>query len=150
MCSRFRDGACAVVVTLLLCGCAGSGQRRPVAAQAPAQPPRRVLRIAADPNNLPFSNERLEGFENKIAEVIAADLGADVEYVWRAQRRGVFRHAVQEDGCELVLGGPAHFDMAATTSPYFRSSYVFLSRADRAPMISSFADPKLRELQIGL
>jgi ABC-type amino acid transport substrate-binding protein len=148
MCSRFRDGIWAIALTLLVCGCAGSDQRRPVAAQAnvEAPAPRRVLRIAADPNNLPFSNENLEGFENKIAKVIAADLDADVEYVWRAQRRGFFRHAFKEDGCELVLGVPAHFDMAATTSPYYRSTYVFVSRADRGLKIASFDDPKLREL----
>jgi len=152
MCSRFRDGIWAIALTLLVCGCAGSDQRRPVAAQAnvEAPAPRRVLRIAADPNNLPFSNENLEGFENKIAKVIAADLGADVEYVWRAQRRGFFRHAFKEDGCELVLGVPAHFDMAATTSPYYRSTYVFVYRADRGLKIASFDDPKLRELKIGI
>src|SRR4051812_36297226 len=52
------------------------------------QPPKRVLRVAADPNNLPFSNDKGEGFENKIAELVARDLGATVEYTWRAQRRG--------------------------------------------------------------
>lgn len=149
MCSRFRDGLCALMLTVLACGCAQSSPRPGNAPEARAAP-RRVLRIAADPNNLPFSNEKLEGFENKIAKVIAADLGADVEYVWRAQRRGFFRHAFKEDGCELVLGVPAHFDMAATTSPYYRSTYVFVSRADRELKIASFDDPRLRELKIGI
>jgi quinoprotein dehydrogenase-associated probable ABC transporter substrate-binding protein len=109
-----------------------------------------VLHVAADPNNLPFTNDRLEGFENRIAEVIAKDLGAEVEYVWRAQRRGFFRHAFKEDGCEVILGVPKGFDMAATTAPYYRSTYVFVSRADRHLDIRSFDDPKLRDLKIGI
>jgi mxaJ protein len=109
-----------------------------------------VLHIAADPNNLPFSNDKLEGFENRIAEVIAKDLDADVEYVWRAQRRGFFRHAFKEDGCEVVLGVPNHFEMAATTSPYYRSSYVFVTRRDRGLNVRSFDDAALRGLKIGI
>ena len=115
-----------------------------------AATPRRVLHIAADPNNLPFSNDKLQGFENRIAQVIAADLNADVQYVWRAQRRGFFRHAFKDDGCEVVLGVPAGFDMALTTAPYYRSTYVFLSRADRNLDIRSFDDPALRELKVGV
>src|SRR4051812_40879716 len=61
------------------------------------QPAARVLRVAADPNNLPFSNERREGFENRIAELVARDLGLTVEYAWRAQRRGFFREALRTD-----------------------------------------------------
>jgi mxaJ protein len=129
---------------------AGSAPRAPAPAGTPQQPPRRVLHIAADPNNLPFSNDKLEGFENKIAQVIAKDLNADVEYVWRAQRRGFFRHAFKEDGCEIILGVPNHFEMAATTAPYYRSSYVFLTRKDRGLHITSFDDPALRNLKIGI
>src|SRR3954471_741959 len=98
-------------------------------AQGP--PFKRVLRITADPNNLPFSNERREGFENKIAELVARELDANIEYSWRAQRRGFFRETLKENRCDLVLGVPAHFDMALTTTPYYRSSYVFVYRKDR-------------------
>src|SRR4051794_13105259 len=59
------------------------------------QAQKRVLRITADPNNLPFSNDKLEGFENKIAEVIARDLNAEIHYSWRAQRRGFFRETLK-------------------------------------------------------
>src|SRR5688500_13120222 len=133
MCSAFRSG---IAILVALCaGCAGydgrSDDARQVAAAEPAAGPRRVLRVAADPNNLPFSNEKLEGIENKLAALVARELDADVEYVWRAQRRGFFRHAFKEDGCELVMGVPAGFEMAATTAPYYRSTYVFVSRADR-------------------
>src|SRR3954447_14652613 len=92
-------------------------------ATAAAEP--RVIRISADPNNLPFSNDRGEGFENKLAELVAANLGARIEYSWRAQRRGFFREALKENKADLVMGVPAHFEMALPTQAYYRSSYVF-------------------------
>jgi len=110
----------------------------------------RVLRVAADPNNLPFSNDRLEGFENEIAELIARELHCRIEYHWRAQRRGFFRETLKSGDVDLVLGVPAHFDMALTTAPYYRSSYVFVSRVDRNLHVSSFADPQLRKLKVGV
>jgi mxaJ protein len=110
----------------------------------------RVLRVAADPNNLPFSNDRLEGFENEIAELIARELHCRIEYHWRAQRRGFFRETLKSGDVDLVLGVPAHFDMALTTAPYYRSSYVFVSRVDRNLHVSSFDDPELRKLKVGV
>src|SRR5206468_1032216 len=92
---------------------------------------RPTLVIAADPNNLPFTNDRLEGFENKIAQLIADDLGVTIEYDWRAQRRGFFRHTLKEGEAQLVLGVPKGFDMALTTAPYYRSTYAFVYRKDR-------------------
>src|SRR5438309_9430434 len=86
---------------------------------------RASLRVTADPNNLPFSNERREGFENKIADLIAKELGAELQYSWRAQRRGFFRETLKENRADLILGVPAHFDMALTTAPYYRSTYAF-------------------------
>lgn len=112
-------------------------------------PRKKVLRVSADPNNLPFTNDRLEGFENKIADVLAEELGAEVEYTWRAQRRGFFRHALKENECDVVLGVPVGFDMATTTAPYYRSSYVFVARKDRALGITSFDDAALKKLKIG-
>lgn len=110
----------------------------------------RTLRIAADPNNLPFSNAKLEGFENKIADLIAKDLGARIEYVWRAQRRGFFRETLKENTCDLVMGVPADFERALTTKPYYRSSYVFVSRADNPHAFKSFDDPALRTARVGV
>jgi mxaJ protein len=110
----------------------------------------RVLRVAADPNNLPFSNDRLEGFENKIAELIARELNCKLDYHWRAQRRGFFRETLKSGEVDIVIGVPAHFDMALTTAPYYRSSYVFVSRVDRKLHVSSFDDPKLRKLRVGV
>jgi quinoprotein dehydrogenase-associated probable ABC transporter substrate-binding protein len=111
---------------------------------------KRVLRVTSDPNNLPFSNEKREGFENKLAELIAKELGAELRYSWRAQRRGFFRETLKEDRADLVLGVPAHFDMALTTAPYYRSSYVFLYRKDRNLGLHSLDDPSLHKLKIGV
>ena len=111
---------------------------------------KRVLRISADPNNLPFTNERLEGFENKIAELIAREMNAELEYHWRAQRRGFFRQALTEGECDLVLGAPARFERVLATSPYYTSTYVFVWRKDRNLNIQSLDDAMLRKLKIGV
>jgi mxaJ protein len=110
----------------------------------------RELRVCADPNNLPFTNQRLEGFENRIAAIVAADLGASVHYTWWAQRRGFFRNTLAAGKCDVVMGVPASFEMALPTRPYYRSSYVFVSRKDRNLNVRSFDDPALRSLIIGV
>jgi mxaJ protein len=109
-----------------------------------------VLRVCADPNNLPFSNDRGEGFENKIAELLAHEMGERVEYTWWAQRRGFFRNTLRSGECDVVIGVPSAVEMALTTKPYYRSTYVFLSRKDRKLNISSFEDPTLKSLKIGV
>jgi mxaJ protein len=116
----------------------------------PAAPLPRVLRICADPNNLPFSNQAEQGFENRIARLIAADLGAEVRYTWWAQRRGFVRNTLRAGRCDLIPGVPARFEPVATTAPYYSSSYVFLTRADLDPAIESLDDPRLRRLRIGV
>jgi ABC-type amino acid transport substrate-binding protein len=114
------------------------------------EPRKKVLRVSADPNNLPFTNDKLEGFEDKIAAILAEELGADVEYTWRAQRRGFFRAALKEGEAEVVLGVPVGFDMASTTAPYYRSSYVFVTRKDRGLAVKSFDEPSLKTLKVGV
>jgi quinoprotein dehydrogenase-associated probable ABC transporter substrate-binding protein len=111
---------------------------------------RDVLRVAADPNNLPFSNQRGEGFENKIAELIARELHCKLEYRWHAQRRGFFRETLKSGDVDLIVGVPAHFDMALTTRPVYRSTYVFVTRDDRQLHVRSLDDPQLRKLRIGV
>ena len=110
----------------------------------------RELRVCADPNNMPFSNRKLEGFENRIADLVARDLEAEVSYTWWAQRRGFIRNTLNASQCDLVIGVPASFDLTAVTNPYYRSSYVFVSRRDRELGITSLDDPKLRSLRIGV
>jgi mxaJ protein len=117
---------------------------------AAAETPARALRVAADPNNLPFSNARGEGFENKLVALIAQELGARVEYTWWAQRRGFFRNNFKEGDCDIVAGVPYRFDPLLTSAPYYRSTYVLVARADRGAVIRSLDDPALRELTIGV
>jgi mxaJ protein len=109
----------------------------------------RELRVCADPNNLPFSNEAGEGFENKIVSVIAQELGAEIRYTWWAQRRGFLRNTLKAELCDLVSGLPANLEGVRTTAPYYRSSYVFVTRAD-GPHVTSFNDPALREVKVGV
>ncbi|MGX2032783.1 MULTISPECIES: quinoprotein dehydrogenase-associated putative ABC transporter substrate-binding protein [Methylocaldum] len=112
--------------------------------------PKRTLRICSDPNNLPFSNQRQEGFENKIGDLIAHELNAEVEYTWWAQRRGFIRNTLKSHRCDLVLGVPSNFGPALTTTPYYRSSYVFVYRLDSGLNIRSFNDPTLHDVRIGV
>lgn len=118
----------------------------------PVQPARalQALRVCADPNNLPFSNARGEGFENAIARLVAQDLGRTLSYVWWPQRRGFVRHTLAAGTCDLIIGVPATFAMARPTRPYYRSTYVFVSRRDRHLHLRSLDDPALRQLRIGI
>ena len=93
----------------------------------------RVLRVCEDPNNLPFSNRAGEGFENKIAELLARELGWTLEYTWFPQRMGFIRNTLRGRDpdsnrfkCDLVMGVPAGFDLASTTKPYYRSTYALV------------------------
>jgi mxaJ protein len=119
----------------------------PASAEAPDPT---ALRVCADPNNMPFSNAEGEGFENKLAEMLAADLGKHVTYEWRAQRRGFVRNTLKAEVCDVMMGVPAHYDLVDATRPYYRSTYVFVSRADRNLDIASIKDPRLKNLKIGV
>lgn len=134
---------------LLAVGCS-TPPPSPASAAAQQATAARVLRICADPNNLPFTNEKLQGFENRIAELIADDLDAQLEYTWWAQRRGFIRNTLRTGECDLVLGIPTSFELAQSTRPYYRSTYVFVTRADRNFEIDSFDDPDLRTLRVGV
>ena len=111
---------------------------------------RPTLSVCADPNNLPFSNRAGEGFENRIAELLAADRGARLEYTWWPQRRGFVRNTLDAGACDVVIGVPRDYEPAATTRPYYRSGYAFVSRRDRGLVLRSFDDPRLRTLRIGV
>jgi quinoprotein dehydrogenase-associated probable ABC transporter substrate-binding protein len=108
------------------------------------------LRVCADPNNLPFSNRAGEGFENKLAELVAQKFGKVVIYTWWAQRRGFIRHTLKAGECDLVMGVPAQYDIVETTRPYYRSTYVFVSQTARHLRLDAIDDPQLRSLAIGV
>lgn len=115
-------------------------------AGAPAAP----LVVCADPNNRPFSHASGDGFENRIAALIARDLGRPLTYYWSPQRRGFVRTTIAAHRCDVVLGVPARTDRLLTTRAYYRSTYAFVSRRDRHLRIRSFDDPRLRRLTIGI
>lgn len=108
------------------------------------------LRVCADPNNMPFSNRAREGFENKIAQLVAHDLGRPLAYFWFPQRRGFVRNTISAGRCDLIVGVPAGFERVATTRPYYRSSYVFVTRRDRQLDVHSFDDERLRDMRIAI
>lgn len=144
LCFRGHRVAALQLTALMLVGVASPG-----GAQEPAND-LEVLRVCADPNNLPFSNQEEEGFENKIAELIAADLGATVSYTWWPQRRGFIRNTLREHKCDVVMGVPSSYELVLATKPYYRSTYVFVYPKDSGLEIRSLDDPVLRELKIGV
>ena len=109
-----------------------------------------TLRVCSDPNNMPFSNEKQQGFENAIASLVAGDLHRKVEYFWAPERRGFVRNTLKPGHCDVMMGVPAHYDLARPTRPYYRSTYVFVSRRERRLDVRSFDDPRLRRFQIGI
>jgi mxaJ protein len=141
----FNRGSAPVGVLLVSCfGWALTACRAPVP-PAPAE-----LRVCADPNNLPFSNDRMEGFENRLASLVARELGTTVRYTWWAQRRGFLRNTLNAGLCDVVIGLPTSVELALTTRPYYRSSYVFVTRRDSGVSVQSFNDSVLRRLRIGV
>src|SRR5258706_6356361 len=121
MCSRFLSLLCILALPAI-----ASGQR--------------ILRVCADPNNLPFSNSTREGLENRLAEIDARDLGATLEYTWWSERKWFLRDSLNAGRCDAVLGLPPEMTAVAVTKPYYRSTYVFVSRKNGQPAISSLTD----------
>jgi mxaJ protein len=110
----------------------------------------RDLVVCADPDNLPFSHEDGSGFENRIAELVATDIGARLVYHWQPLRRGVVRKTLEAGVCDVLAGIPADPAGVATTSPYYRSSYTLVTRRDWGRPVSSFDDERLRTSRIGV
>jgi quinoprotein dehydrogenase-associated probable ABC transporter substrate-binding protein len=127
----------------------------PIQQPAPKQSEGGRFRVCADPENMPFSNDRLEGFENRIADLIARDFGAArPSYIWWGQRAGFIRNtmnATLEAGrCEFVMGVPQQYDLVRTTKPYYRSTYVFVYPKGKGITVKSLDDPALKKLKIGV
>jgi quinoprotein dehydrogenase-associated probable ABC transporter substrate-binding protein len=118
-------------------------------ALAPAAPAA-VLRVCADPNDLPFSNRAGEGFENKIAELVAHDLGQSVQYTFAAQHQSFIRRTLNAQQCDVMIGVPVGLDEVDETRPYYASTYVFVYRTADNLQLSSLIDPRLRKLKLGV
>jgi mxaJ protein len=127
----------------LLCACVGT------LGFAASPVPARELKVCADPNNMPFSNERGEGFENRVAALVAADMGATVKFVWAPEWRGFIRKGLNAGLCDVVPGVPANFEMVHPTKPYYTASYAFVQPHNATPIVS-FDDSKLQDARIGV
>ena len=132
MCSAFRSA----LLLVALCAAAAAGARD--------------LRVCADPDNMPYSSEDGRGFENRIAELVAAHLEADLSYHWLPDRRGFLRKTLNAHACDLVIGVPATSERALTTKAYYRGTYVFVYRGDRMRRLASLDDPRLSQLRVGV
>lgn len=145
-----------VLVSMLCCACtiALAAPGPPSASASPAAVSGKQavapLRVCADPNNLPFSNRQQQGFENRIAALMARDMGTTVSYTWYPQRDKFFNNTLDRGICDVVMSVPEGMAGTATTRPYYRSTYVFVTRKDRNLDIASFDDPRLHALRIGV
>jgi mxaJ protein len=121
---------------------------------APSARGGKQFRVCADPENMPHSNQKQEGFENKIADLVAKALGESTRYVWWGQRRGFIRNTMnatlEEGRCDVVIGVPEAYDLVSPTKPYYRSTYVFVYPKGKGPQIKSLDDPVLKKVKIGV
>jgi mxaJ protein len=121
-----------------------------VAAAAAQEPRRTALRVCADPDNLPYSHQDGSGFENRIAQLIAADLRLPLEYAWLPDRRGFVRKTMGAGLCDLIMGVPVEFERTLNTRPYYRSTYMLVEPATHLGSPADFSDPRLRQWRIGV
>ncbi len=108
------------------------------------------LRICSDPDNLPFSNRAQQGFENQIASLLVRQMHTTLRYEWQRMGRGFVREVVNKGRCDVVMGVPENFRAMTTTIPYYRSTYVFVTRSDRGLQLTSFDEPRLKRMKIGV
>jgi mxaJ protein len=108
------------------------------------------LRVCADPDNLPFSSASRAGFDNRIAEVVGRDLNRPIVFVWARARRGFMRERFNMGACDVLMGVPEGMKHVRTTVPYYRSSYVFVTRQSDHLQLTRFDDPLIGKRRIGL
>src|SRR5438270_1598031 len=108
------------------------------------------LTVCADPDNLPFSNRQQQGFENQLATLLGRELKANITYEWQRLGRGFVREVLNKGKCDVLLGIPQNFRGMLTTEPYYRSDYVFVVLRDRGIRLTSFDDPQLRRMKVGV
>jgi quinoprotein dehydrogenase-associated probable ABC transporter substrate-binding protein len=122
----------------------------PAGAQTSDTVDRSELKVCADPNNLPYSDEKKEGFENKIAELMGGELGLKVDYAWFPQVIGFVRNTLRARLCDLVMGTVAGDEIMQTTNPYYFTTYVMFYRSDKALAIEGAQDARLTGLRLGV
>jgi quinoprotein dehydrogenase-associated probable ABC transporter substrate-binding protein len=110
-----------------------------------------VFRACGDPRNLPFSNDKGEGFENKLAELFAAKLGKKLSYTYFPQATGFVRMTLGAYRCDIIMGFPQGDDQAQVTIPYYRTTYALVAkRGSGLEDVTAIDDPKLRDKRIGV
>lgn len=111
---------------------------------------RTAFQICSGADNLPYSNMKGEGFENKLADLVARDLGRPYRYVWLGPKASELSNHIADGSCDLVMGIASSVTYLATTKPYYRSTYVWVSRHDRHLTVRSVDDPALKTFTIGV
>src|SRR5438046_83915 len=151
--ARFRLSlciACTAVTAVLLSG--------KVLAQAVERPDLsielidpKVLRVCADPNNMPFSTDKGEGFENKLAELLAEKLGKGLSYSWYPQAPGFVRNTLAAHKCDVIMGIPQGDDLVQVTNPYYRTAYALVLKPGHGlEGVDTLGDPRLKDKHIGI
>ncbi len=111
----------------------------------------KVFRVCADARNLPFSNEKGEGFENKLAELLAAKLGKSLSYTWYPNSMGFVRNTLGSYRCDVIMGFPQGDDIAQITNPYYATAYALVYKPGAGlDGVSSLYDPRLKDKRIGI
>jgi quinoprotein dehydrogenase-associated probable ABC transporter substrate-binding protein len=128
----------------------GAALAQPAAAGPPELLERGSFRVCADGNNLPFSNEAGEGFENRIAELMAEDLGVELRYVFVPQVMGFVRNTLQLRVCDVIVGVAAGYELVQNTNAYYRSTYAVVMAEDSDLEVESLTDEDLRGRTIGV
>lgn len=110
-----------------------------------------VLRVCGDPHSLPFSNDKGEGFENKLAELLAAKLGKNVAYSWYPQATGFVRNTLAAHRCDIIMGFPQGDELVQHTNPYYRTAYALVFRAgNELEGVDTLEDARLKGKRIGI
>jgi mxaJ protein len=110
-----------------------------------------VFRVCADPNDLPFSNQVGQGFENQIAAVLAKDLGKKLGFTWQPQVFGFLQLTLDAYRCDVVMGVTQGYDLVENTNAYYRSAYALIFRPHSGfDGIRSLEDPRLKGKRIGI
>src|SRR6184192_319573 len=150
---RLRLGlcmSCTAVAATFLCG--------KVLAQAAERPglsieliDPKVLRVCADPNNLPFSTDKGEGFENKLAELLADKLGKGLSYSWYPQATGFVRNTLAAHKCDVIMGVPQGDDLVQVTNPYYRTAYALVFKQGHGlDGVDTLGDLRLKGKRLGI
>ncbi|MBX9934485.1 MAG: substrate-binding domain-containing protein [Methylobacterium sp.] len=142
-----RDFLKAITVALLLMP---AGARYASAQTLPDLVTPDVLRVCGDPGNMPFSDRKENGFENKIAQIIGDELKVKVRYYWLTQGPGFVRNTLGTGLCDLIIGSTIGAEGVQNTNPYYRSTYALVVRRGEMPDVTRLDDPKLKDKSIGV